>query len=135
MGQSINIINKVYLIVINVFTYFINLLVKKYYFLFQDGVGGGLMFRAFLIENMSYFIAPDTGKRYDIFGNGGAKKVAESLGFDCLGQIPLQINVREGGDSGKPIVEVEPESEISQIFLEMSRKIAAKLSIQAAQEI
>jgi ATP-binding protein involved in chromosome partitioning len=88
-----------------------------------------------LIENMSYFIAPDTGKRYDIFGNGGAKKVAESLGFDCLGQIPLQINVREGGDSGKPIVEVEPESEISQIFLEMSRKIAAKLSIQAAQEI
>ncbi len=87
-----------------------------------------------LIENMSYFIAPDTGKHYDIFGNGGAKKVAESLGFDCLGQIPLQINVREGGDYGRPIVAIEPEAEISRIFIEMSKNIATKLSIQAASQ-
>jgi ATP-binding protein involved in chromosome partitioning len=63
-----------------------------------------------IIENMSYFIAPDTGKRYDIFGHGGARAEAERQGVAFLGEIPLAMNIRERSDSGLPIVVTEPES-------------------------
>src|SRR5215207_7308328 len=52
-----------------------------------------------IVENMSYFIAPDTGKRYDIFGHGGAKREAERLGVFFLGEVPLQMEIRETSDS------------------------------------
>jgi ATP-binding protein involved in chromosome partitioning len=87
-----------------------------------------------IVENMSYFLAPDTGKRYEIFGHGGAKKVAENLGIDCLGQIPIETSLREGGDSGIPLTVSAPDCETSKIFIDIAQKIAAKLSIQAAQE-
>src|SRR5438128_454877 len=51
-----------------------------------------------VIENMSYFIAPDTGSRYNIFGEGGGQKLAEQYGVPFLGSIPMGIEVREGGD-------------------------------------
>jgi len=57
-----------------------------------------------IIENMAYFIAPDTGARYDIFGTGGAARLAAQHGLPLLGQVPLGISVREGGDSGRPAV-------------------------------
>lgn len=88
-----------------------------------------------IVENMSYFIAPDTGNRYEIFGHGGAARIAELLGVDCLGQIPIQIGVREGGDNGLPVTISKPNEEISQIFAEVAKKVAAKLSIQAASEL
>ena len=53
-----------------------------------------------IVENMSYFIAPDTGKRYDIFGHGGARKEAERLGVTFLGEVPLQMEIRETSDLG-----------------------------------
>ena len=55
-----------------------------------------------VVENMSYFIAPDTGTRYDIFGCDGGKRVAEKYGIALLGQIPLDIQIREYSDLGKP---------------------------------
>jgi ATP-binding protein involved in chromosome partitioning len=63
-----------------------------------------------VVENMSYFIAPDTGNRYNIFGEGGGQKLAEQYGVPFLGAIPLGLEVREGGDKGVPVVVSQPES-------------------------
>jgi len=81
-----------------------------------------------IVENMSYFITPDTGKRYDIFGTGGGKKLAEELLVPLLGSIPINQETREGGDKGKPIVFNKPDSEQSKKFLEISRNMAAEIS-------
>jgi len=82
-----------------------------------------------MIENMSYFIAPDTGARYDIFGHGGAARAAEELGIDFLGEIPLEIAVREGGDLGEPIVLRAPESVSAKAFESIAKAIAARISV------
>lgn len=54
-----------------------------------------------MVENMSYFICPDCGKRYDIFGSGGAKRRAEELAIPFLGEVPINIRIREHGDAGR----------------------------------
>jgi ATP-binding protein involved in chromosome partitioning len=54
-----------------------------------------------MVENMAYFICPDSGKRYDIFGSGGAKRTAHELDIPFLGEVPIQIPIREHGDAGK----------------------------------
>lgn len=82
-----------------------------------------------IVENMSYFIAPDTGKRYDIFGHGGARQAAEELGIDFLAEIPLEIPVREGGDRGEPIVVAEPDSASARAFDALARAVAARISV------
>ena len=58
-----------------------------------------------IVENMSYFLCPDNGKRYDIFGHGGAKKEAERMGVDFLGEVPIEIDIREMSDKGTPITQ------------------------------
>jgi ATP-binding protein involved in chromosome partitioning len=83
-----------------------------------------------VIENMAYFIAPDTGQRYEIFGYGGAERAAEELKAPFLGRLPLDQRVREGGDVGQPIVAVEPDSEIAEAFREIARQLAAQVSMQ-----
>ncbi|MFA5216344.1 Mrp/NBP35 family ATP-binding protein [Sulfuricurvum sp.] len=57
-----------------------------------------------LVENMSYFIAPDTGTRYDIFGSGGGERLSKRYNVPLLGQIPLNMDIREGSDNGEPPV-------------------------------
>ena len=81
-----------------------------------------------IVENMSYYITPDTGQRVEIFGHGGGRTAAEAQGVDFLGEIPLSQGVREGGDSGQPIAESHPDSEVASAFGEIADKIAAKLS-------
>ncbi len=83
-----------------------------------------------IIENMAYFIAPDTGQRYEIFGYGGAERAAEELKVPFLGRLPLDQRVREGGDLGAPVVAVEPDSEIADAFREIARQLAAQVSMQ-----
>ncbi len=61
-----------------------------------------------IIENMSYFLAPDTGKRYDIFGHGGAKAEAERIKVPFLGEVPLTMDIREKSDAGTPVVVSDP---------------------------
>lgn len=68
------------------------------------------------VENMSYFIAPDTGARYDIFGHGGAKAEAEKLDVPFLGEVPLTMEVRETSDAGCPIVATAPDSPSADAF-------------------
>ncbi len=82
-----------------------------------------------IIENMSYFIAPDTGNRYDIFGSGGGEKLAADMNTKFLGGIPIDPRIREGGDNGKPIVNEIPESDEAKKIQEISRQLAAQISI------
>jgi ATP-binding protein involved in chromosome partitioning len=62
-----------------------------------------------LIENMSCFVAPDTGKRYDIFGHGGAQTAAGRMGMPFLGEVPLVMSIRETSDAGTPVVATAPD--------------------------
>lgn len=64
-----------------------------------------------LVENMSYFIAPDTGNRYDIFGTGGGERLAKRYNIPLLGQIPLDMDIREGSDNGELPVVLGSESQ------------------------
>jgi len=66
-----------------------------------------------VVENMSYFIAPDTGKRYDIFGKDGGKNIAKRYNVPFLGEIPLQMEIRELGDSGTPPIALGDNSQKS----------------------
>ncbi|HYA45733.1 MAG TPA: P-loop NTPase, partial [Acidimicrobiales bacterium] len=77
-----------------------------------------------VIENMSWFIAPD-GTRYEIFGQGGGARLAEELAVPLLGQIPLVQALREGSDEGVPVVVSEPLSEAAGAFRSIASKIAA----------
>ncbi len=76
-----------------------------------------------IVENMSYFIAPDTGKRYDIFGHGGAKEDAERHNVPFLGEVPLDMDVRANSDAGTPITAVAPDSEHAKIYKDIAKKV------------
>ncbi|MCS7227171.1 MAG: Mrp/NBP35 family ATP-binding protein, partial [Gloeomargarita sp. SKYB31] len=85
-----------------------------------------------VIENMSYFIPPDAPeKRYTIFGEGGGVQLAETLGVPLLGQVPLELPVQWGGDSGQPVVVAHPELASAKVFREIAGKVAARVSVLA----
>ena len=75
-----------------------------------------------LVDNMSHFKADD-GKKYPIFGEGGVKRTAEEFNKEFMGEIPINPEVGKFGDLGKPIVEANPDHEISKIYLEFANKI------------
>ena len=75
-----------------------------------------------LIDNMSYFIGDDN-KKYKIFGDGGVRKTAKEFDKDFLGEIPIDPEVGKTGDNGKPIVEENPNSEISKIYIDFANKV------------
>ena len=75
-----------------------------------------------LVDNMSYFKGDD-GKIYKIFGEGGVEKTAKEFNKNFLGEIPVDPNVGKSGDNGKPIVEENPDHEISKIYLNFAHKI------------
>jgi ATP-binding protein involved in chromosome partitioning len=80
-----------------------------------------------LVENMSYFAAPDTGKRYAIFGEGGGARVAEEFDVPLLGQIPLEMETRKGGDAGVPIVVGQKDSAQAKAFREVATAVKARV--------
>jgi ATP-binding protein involved in chromosome partitioning len=80
-----------------------------------------------IVENMSTFIAPDTGRRYDIFGHGGAKAEAERLDVPFLGEVPLVMAIRETSDAGTPIVVSEPDGPHAAAYRAIAAKVAAAL--------
>ncbi len=79
------------------------------------------------IENMSYYLKSEGEKEY-IFGEGGGRKLAEEFGVKLLGEIPIDTNVRIAGDSGKPIVLSNPESEVSKIFKSIAKKLILEVN-------
>jgi len=80
-----------------------------------------------IVENMSYFAAPDTGKRYAIFGEGGGARVAEEFAVPLLGQIPLEMETRKGGDAGIPIVVGQPDSAQAKAFREVAAAVTGRV--------
>lgn len=85
-----------------------------------------------IVENMSYFLAPDTGKRYDIFGHGGARTEAGRLGVPFLGEVPLTMDVRETSDAGTPVVASNPEGSQAKVYRAIAEKVAARLEEEGA---
>jgi ATP-binding protein involved in chromosome partitioning len=97
---------------------------------------GGLMFQKVnvpllgVVENMSYFLDP-AGRKHPLFGEGGGIVIAEKLGTTVLGQVPLLQEIREGGDSGVPIVVSAPESIASMTFREIAETLLVRLAKSA----
>lgn len=83
-----------------------------------------------VVENMSFFIAPDTENKYEIFGSGGGERLATENSTKFLGGIPIDQRIRIGGDTGIPIVYDMPDSEHAKIITEIARNFSAQISIQ-----
>jgi ATP-binding protein involved in chromosome partitioning len=81
-----------------------------------------------IIENMSYFLCPHCGHRSDIFSHGGARREAERLGTDFLGEVPLDMAIRETSDDGRPITVSQPDSPYAQTFRAIAARIWEKVS-------
>src|SRR3954470_22297616 len=82
-----------------------------------------------IVENMSYFVCPDCRHEADIFGHGGGERLAAELGVPFLGRVPIYQPIREGGDSGVPIVISEPEAPASRAIMAAAERAAAQVSI------
>ena len=84
-----------------------------------------------IIENMSYFLSPSDGKRYDIFGSGGGEREAARLRVPLLGSIPLDIETREAGDRGMPVILEKPDHPVSKVFEKIAEKLRTKIETAA----
>lgn len=102
----------------------------------EDASRGLQMFRTLevpilgVIENMSYLDLPD-GTRMDIFGSGGGEQLAQATDTPFLGKIPIEPAVREGGDSGRPIVVIQPDSAAAKALCKIAENLAARISVAA----
>ncbi|MDP6604301.1 MAG: Mrp/NBP35 family ATP-binding protein, partial [Rhodospirillales bacterium] len=85
-----------------------------------------------VVENMSYFKCPECGHESHIFSHGGAKLEAERLGIDFLGEVPLDIEIRETSDGGRPIVVSDPENEHAKTFRAIADRIWDKVNDEGA---
>jgi ATP-binding protein involved in chromosome partitioning len=87
-----------------------------------------------MVENMSTFVCPHCGDPTDLFGHGGAQVAAARYAIPFLGEIPLHLRIREGGDSGRPIVIDAPDSPEAQAFMHVARNLAAQVSVVAYKQ-
>ena len=85
-----------------------------------------------IVENMSYYICPECGHRAEIFSHGGARDEAEKLGVDFLGEVPLDIEIRQTSDSGQPIVVSKPDSPQAEAYRKIADAVAAKIDAAMA---
>ena len=105
----------------------------------DDALRGLEMFRQLevdifgVVENMSYLELPD-GTRMDVFGTGGGERLARQAGVPFIGAIPMDPNVREGGDTGKPVVVTHPQSPVARALHSVAEEIAAKISVAAVNQ-
>jgi ATP-binding protein involved in chromosome partitioning len=82
-----------------------------------------------IVENMSYFVCPNCSHEADIFGHGGGEQMASELGVPFVGRIPIYQPIREGGDSGVPLMISEPDSPAARAFMSAAEQTAAQVSI------
>jgi ATP-binding protein involved in chromosome partitioning len=87
-----------------------------------------------IAENMGPYTDPQTGQKIVFFGEGGGKRMADRLKVPFLGSVPLDPNVREGGDAGKPIVVNKPDSAAAQALNQVARQVAARISVINLEE-
>jgi ATP-binding protein involved in chromosome partitioning len=76
-----------------------------------------------IVENMSYFLCPGDGNRYEIFGSGGGEREAARLRVPLLGKVPIEIAVRESGDVGRPLAASDPQGVVGKVFEQMANQI------------
>ncbi len=86
-----------------------------------------------VVENMSIHICSKCGNEEYIFGQGGGLRMSEDSDVDFLGSLPLDVSIRANADGGKPSVVAEPEGRVTEIYKEIARRVAAKLSLQAKE--
>jgi ATP-binding protein involved in chromosome partitioning len=84
-----------------------------------------------IVENMSTHVCSNCGHEEHIFGAGGAERMCAEYGVDLLGQIPLDIRIREQADSGRPTVVADPDGHVAQVYRGIARKVAAKIAALA----
>ena len=84
-----------------------------------------------IVENMAVHICSNCGHAEHIFGAGGAERMSKDYGVEVLGNLPLDIRIREQADSGKPTVVSDPDGAIAQVYRQIARKIAARIAKQA----
>ncbi|MBE9527916.1 MAG: iron-sulfur cluster carrier protein ApbC [Proteobacteria bacterium] len=87
-----------------------------------------------IAENMSYFVCPHCSEKTEIFSHGGGEKTSERYNVPLLGHIPLDPSIREGGDSGSPIVVAEPDSVQAKAIAEIAGRVAARISVLDLEE-
>jgi ATP-binding protein involved in chromosome partitioning len=87
-----------------------------------------------LIENMSYFACPHCGERSEIFSHGGGKAAAEKFGVPFLGEVPLDIRIREGGDQGEPVVAQKTDSPVKEAFRQIAARLAEQINAANAED-
>lgn len=107
----------------------------------SDAIRGLAMFQQMhvpvlgLVENMSYFVCPCCGERTEIFDHGNVRRVAQQRNLNFLGEIPLDTQVRVGGDKGVPITVSQPDSPVSVAFREAARNMAGRISVLAHRKL
>lgn len=84
-----------------------------------------------IVENMSWFVSPESGTKYPIFGEGGGERTAEANSVELLAQIPIEMGIREGGDNGQPMTAIAPDSDTGQAFGHLAERVATQLAAQA----
>ena len=87
-----------------------------------------------MVQNMAYWACPDCGRTDHIFGDGGAAAEAERRGIELLGEIPLSLEVRTGGDSGTPVVVASPRSEQAKTYRSIARRLMEVADLRKADE-
>jgi len=86
-----------------------------------------------IVENMSYFTPPELpDKKYYIFGEGGGRRTADELGVDFLGELPIDPRVVQGGDVGRPILDLDPDCDVSERMRELAGAVVRKLAVMAS---
>jgi ATP-binding protein involved in chromosome partitioning len=80
-----------------------------------------------IIENMSWFENPETGKPIALFGTGGGQRLAEETDLPLLGQVPVDPRIQEGGDTGRPLVVAEPEAKASKAIRAIAENVVARM--------
>ena len=82
-----------------------------------------------IVENMSQFVCPHCHQATPIFHHGGGRRAAELFGVPFLGEIPLELQVRVGGDEGRPVVAAAPDSAEAEAFMAVARAVAGRVSV------
>jgi ATP-binding protein involved in chromosome partitioning len=85
-----------------------------------------------IVENMSYFLCPHCGGRSEIFSHGGARQEAVRLGTEFLGEVPLDLEIRETSDDGRPITVSDPDNPHARVFRKMAARIWDKVAVESA---
>ncbi len=86
-----------------------------------------------VVENESYFVCDGCSRRHELFGSGGGAKVAEMAGAPLLGQIPIDMAIRQWGDAGTPVVEASPGSSAGKEFMAVAARLAVQIAVQNAE--